>query len=206
MEGLHAEDQSAEGDSEMGYNNQDASYKPLYKRRRVEDEISVTESDSEVGEDDDDDEEEGREEEEVEEEGEEEDDDESSTELEDNITYQDWLEEAKEINEELWNAKFQKYVNEGTSEEQAKDKADRKTMWTVKRNFFNKYKDFLSSYLHVKDDRTHEEVLDDLEDKVEKGIGVNKALNRVITKHQAKFEGLFHDDDEDEDSDDKSED
>jgi len=33
--------------------------------------------------------------------------------------------------------------------------------------------------------------MDELEEQVDKGKDVNKALNRVIPKHQAKFVGLF---------------
>ncbi len=41
------------------------------------------------------------------------DEDESSSELEDNPTYQDWLEEAKEATGEMWNVKEQKRNLEG---------------------------------------------------------------------------------------------
>ena len=125
--------------------------------------------------------------------------DESSSELEDNIAYRDWLEEAKETTGEIWNAKYEKYVGEGMSEDEAKEKADRKTLWAVKRSFFNNYKDFLSSYLSVKDDDTHQKVLDDLEEKMDKGMDVNKALNRVIPKYRGEFKALFERD-EDEDA------
>ena len=50
------------------------------------------------------------------------DDSESSSDLEDNIGYRGWLEDAKEANGEMWNKKYQKYINEGMSEDQAKEK------------------------------------------------------------------------------------
>ncbi len=119
-------------------------------------------------------------------------DEESSSELEDNVAYRDWLDEAKEATDEQWNIKYEKYTNEGMNEDQAKEKADRKIRWAFKRIFFDKYMDFLLSYLHLKDDETHREVLEDIEERVDKGMDVHKALNRVIPRHQAKFKGLFH--------------
>jgi hypothetical protein len=129
---------------------------------------------------------------------EESDEDEPSSDLEDNVAYQDWLQEAKEATNAMWSKKYEKYVNEGLNEDQAKEKADRKTRWAVKRNFFDNYKDFLSSYLNLKGDDTHQEVLEDLEDKLDKGLDVNNALSRVMPKHQSKFDGLFQQDEEDD--------
>ena len=119
--------------------------------------------------------------------------DETSSDLEDNVAYQDWMEEAMESTGEIRNEKYEKYVSEGMQEDQAKQKAHMKTLWAVKRIFFNTYKDFLSSYLHLKDNDTHREIVENLEEKVNNGMEVNKALDRVIPKHQAIFDGLFQD-------------
>ena len=120
------------------------------------------------------------------------DDDESSSDLEDNTAYQDWLEEAAEATEEMRTDKYEKYINQGMDEDSANVKANRKVLWAVEKQFFNNYKDFLSSYLLVKDNFTHQEIVEDLEEKVTKGIDINRALGRVITKHRDKFRGLFH--------------
>ena len=131
---------------------------------------------------------------------------ESSSDLEDNTAYQDWLKEAMESTEEMWSGKYEKYVNGGMREDEAKEKANMKTTWAVKKNFFNKYMDFLSSYLHLKDDDTYQEIVEDLEEKMDKGMDVNKALSRVIPKHQSKFDGLFQqDEDEETDEEDNAE-
>ena len=111
--------------------------------------------------------------------------------LEDNPTYQEWHDQAKEATREMWNDKYEKYMNEGMSEELAKEKADMKTSWAVKRIFFNNYEDFLSHYINLKDDETHQEIEYDLEKKVKQGMDINKALKRVMPKHRAKFDGLF---------------
>ena len=122
--------------------------------------------------------------------------DESSSELEDNtcITYQDWLEEAKEATKDMWNEKHENYIANGMDEDQAEDKANRKTLWAVKRIFFDNYKDFLSSYLHLENNETHQVILADFKEKIEKGLAVDKALDRVMAKHHAEFLGFFQHD------------
>ncbi len=104
------------------------------------------------------------------------DEDEPSSELEDNIAYLDWLEEGKEATNKQWNEKYEKYTNEGMSEDEAKDKANRKIHWALKRIFFDKYKDFLSSYLHLKDHINHLDIVEELEEKLDKGMDIKTKL------------------------------
>lgn len=117
--------------------------------------------------------------------------DESTSDLEDNHTFNDWLQEAKDSIHEMWNTKFEKYTNEGMSEDDAKTKADTRTMWALKKGFFERYKNFLASFLLIKDNDTHRQIVDDLEEKLDKGLDVNTALNRIIPKYHGQFEGLF---------------
>lgn len=79
-------------------------------------------------------------------------------------------------------------------EDQARDKANRKTLWAVKKLFFNKYKDFVLSYFGLKDNETHQDIVEDLNEKVNKGTKPCKALNRVMAKRHAEFLGLFQPD------------
>tara|TARA_B110000881_G_C18536147_1_gene495903 strand:+ start:135 stop:872 length:738 start_codon:yes stop_codon:yes gene_type:complete len=131
--------------------------------------------------------------------------DENSSELEDNVTYRNWMEEVKGTTDEMWKIKYKKYIDEDMSESQAKEKADMKTLWSVKKNFFNTFKDFMYSYLHLKDDETYQEIELALEEKMKKGMDARKALNRVMPKYQSKFDGLFQCDEE-SDEDDQEED
>ena len=124
--------------------------------------------------------------------------DESSSDLEDNIAFMNWLDESKDITNDMKEEKFQKYISEGMSEQDANEKAHRKIMWLVKRNFFDRFKDYLKNYIHLKDNDTYQEVLADLEEKLEKGMVVDKALRRVIPMHRTKFDALFTLDEEDE--------
>ena len=162
---------------------------PDCKKRRIEDseiEDSVSESTQDEESDVEDDNESGSSA----------DEDDSSSGVEDNVTYQYWLEEAKEATNEMWSQKYDKYVNEGMSEDQAKEKANMKTLWAVKRIFFNKYKEFLSSYLYLENNDVHQALVEDLQEKLDKGTEVSKALSRVMPKHQMMFEGLFQQDED----------
>ncbi len=49
----------------------------------------------------------------------------------------------------------------------------------------------------MKDHITHLDIVEEIEQKLDKGMAINKALNRVIPKHQAEFKGLFYQDEED---------
>lgn len=215
MENIHAEEQSTADSEDTGHNYQDEHehYEPYYKKRRVVEYHNQQAGDEEEGEEsskDSESESEREEEDDVKsdrsrEEGEEEEVESVSSDLEDNAAYQDWLEEAKETTEGMWNTKYQKYLNEGMSEDEAKEKADMKTRWAVKRNFFARFKDFLCSHLHLKDDDTYQEITWDLAEKIEKGFDINTALNRVVPKYKSKFAGLFAQDEENDDEEDNEE-
>ena len=114
---------------------------------------SASESEGESGDDDD------------------EEDDQSSSDFEVNIAYQDWLAEAKETTEDLLEMMFDQYTGEGMNGDQASEKSYMKTQWAVKRNFFTRFKDFLSSYFHFKDDETYKDIIRDIEDKIKKCMG-----------------------------------
>jgi len=198
MESLHTGEESqtdvdVDSDSSVDY------YKPQLKRSRIDsdDEHSETESTEDEQNESDSDLETDPEEESDEDEVDSTDEDDPSSDLEDNATFRDWLDEAKDTTKKPWRVKYEKYINEGMDADQAKEKAHRKTLWELKRIFFNRYKDFLSSYLYLKDNETHLEVVEELEDKIQKGMDVSKALNRVVPKHRSKFKGLFHSEEDD---------
>ena len=225
VDNAHDKEESSMDEVETRVNAFDAGHSyPKLKRRRLndpesEDDESGSEDDESGSEDDDtseseDDETSGSEDNEsgvqVEEisgseDDETSDEDGASSDLEDNAAYQDWLQEATEVTEAMRSDKYDKYAFEGMNEDQAKEKAKRKTLWAVKRIFFNKYMDFLTSYLHLQDNDTHQNIVEDFERKVGKGMEIDKALNRVLPKHQSKFDGLFQQDEKEdhyEDSDD----
>ena len=168
VENVHAEDESkmSEVDDEaIQCENSDVDHEPNFKKRRFQD-SDIQSYENESAQDNEDFEEDNLDSETEEEDNDSSDEDGSSSELEDNAAYRDWLDEAKEATYEMWSEKYEKYINLSMGEDQAKEKANRKTLWAVKRIFFNSYKDFLSSYLHLKDNDSHQDIVEDLEEKV----------------------------------------
>ena len=90
----------------------------------------------------------------------------SSEEIEDNPTYWEWYHQAVRDTQERRDKKYEKYINEDMlNEEDAKEKAHEKTLWLVKRIFFDRYATFLSLNLPLKNNETHQEIMDYLEEK-----------------------------------------
>ena len=130
-------------------------------------------------------------------------------ELEDNPAFQEWFRQALDETVEMRDEKYQKYVDQGMNEERAKEKAHMKTSWAVQRIFFDKYRTHLWSSEHLKDDETHQELVEDLEQRMSDGKDVDKTLKRVIAKYRHNFDGLFmydEDDETEEDTDDENDD
>jgi hypothetical protein len=120
------------------------------------------------------------------------------TDMEDNEAYQEWYRQAKEATREIRTDKYDKYISQGMDEDEAKEKASMKTLWAVKHDFFKRYEAFLVPFIHLRDDETHQDIVTALQEKMDKGLKVNKALKRVMAKHQAIFDGLFHEYEEDD--------
>ena len=75
----------------------------------------------------------------------------SSEEIEDNPTYWEWYQQSLWDTQERRDKKYEKYINKNvTNEEDARAKAHEKTLWLVKRIFFDRYATFLSLNLHLK--------------------------------------------------------
>ena len=121
-----------------------------------------------------------------------------SHDLEDNLAYQEWYEQAMQATEEIRAEKYEKYSNHGMDEEEAKEKVHEKTLWLVKRIFFDYYLSFLSLNFRLKDDDTHQELMAELEEKTDEGMDIDKALKRIMGKYRPKFDNLFDYDESDE--------
>ena len=123
----------------------------------------------------------------------------SCEEIEDNPTYWEWYQQALRDTQEMRDKKYEKYINEDMmNEEDAREKAHEKTLWLVKRIFFDLYATFLSLNLHLKNSETHQEIMDDLEEKPDKGMDVDKSIKKSMVQHKAKFDQPFEYDETDE--------
>ena len=125
----------------------------------------------------------------------------SSDDLEDNVTYLEWYNRAKEDTQEMRAEKYEQFISDGMEDDQARIRAHEKIVWAIKSKFFDTYSRFLEETVLLKEDETHQDILLDIEDKTEKGIDAFKAAKRVLPKHKQKFESLFqYDADKDSES------
>ena len=130
----------------------------------------------------------------------------STIEPEDNPAYLEWYDQAIAATEEMRNEKYEKYINEGMDEEAAKEKAHEKVLWAVKRNFFDNYSAFLWHNAYLEEDDIHQDMLSAIAENVQdKGMHVQKAVNRAMAKHKSKLDRLFQYNESDEDEDESEE-
>ena len=126
-------------------------------------------------------------------------------EIEDNLAYREWFEQAMTATQDLRDEKYQKYISEGMEEEDAKEKSHVKLLWAVKRIFFDLYSKFLQQNVYLGEADINLEIMSDLTDRLENGMDFRKAVQRVLARHGSQFEGLFQYQDENEDDDDDEE-
>ena len=118
---------------------------------------------------------------------------------EDNLAYQEWFKQALAATEEMRNEKYEKYISKGMSEAEAQENAHTKVLWAVKRIFFDHYFYFLRNNLYLEEDDANQEILSDIKERVEGGMDIRKAIQRVLARHGTKFDVLFQYQEEDED-------
>ena len=74
-----------------------------------------------------------------------------------------------------------------------------KTLWSVKKFFFERYETFMGRYFQLKEDDTYLDMVADIEEKIDKEVQLDKAIKRVMIKYRDKFDPLFQEDIESDD-------
>ena len=110
----------------------------------------------------------------------------SSDDPEDNSVYCGWYDDAVEASQHTRTEKFEKYLKDDMAEYRVREKAYTRTVWAIKNDFLDSFGTFLEQK-----DTTYQDILSDIEEKVEGGMNVRKAVKRVLPKHKHKFESLF---------------
>ena len=115
-----------------------------------------------------------------------------SNELEDNDVYRGWYEEAVRANHQAINQKYRKYLqDEQRDDDGAREKAYAKTLWAIKRDFFDNVETYLIQNVHLRDDDVFQEIVGDIDEKMEGGMDLIKAVKRVLPKYKHQFASLF---------------
>ena len=110
----------------------------------------------------------------------------SSDDLEDNSVYRGWYDDAVEASQHSRTEKFEKYLKDDMAEDRAREKAYARTVWAIKNDFFDSFGTFLEHIQLIQKDTTYQDILSDIEEKVEGGMDVRKAVKRVLPKHKLK--------------------
>ena len=115
----------------------------------------------------------------------------SDEEMSSDDLYRGWYDDAVEASQQSRTEKFEKYLKDDMSEDRAREKAYARTLWAIKNDFFDSFGTFLEHIQLIQKDQTYQDILSDIEEKVEEGMDVRKAVKRVLPKHKHKFESLF---------------
>ena len=115
----------------------------------------------------------------------------SSDDLEDNSVYRGWYDDAVEASQQSRTEKFEKYLKDDMAEDRAREKAYARTVSAIKNDFFDSFGTFLEQFQLIQKDTSYQDILSDIEENVEGGMDVCKAVKRVLPKHKHKFESLF---------------
>ena len=116
----------------------------------------------------------------------------SSEDLEDNSVYRRWYDDAVEASQQSRTEKFEKYLKEDMPEDRAREKAYIcQNRLGYQKRFFDSFGTFLEQIQLIQKDKTYQDILSYIEEKVKGGMDIRKAVKRVLPKHKHKFESLF---------------
>ena len=107
----------------------------------------------------------------------------SSNDLEDNSVYRGWYDDAVEASQQSRTEKFEKYLKDDMAKDKAREKAYARTVWAIKNEFLDSFGTFLEQIQLIQKDTTYQDILSDIEEKVEGGMDVRKVVKRVLSKH-----------------------
>ena len=114
---------------------------------------------------------------------------------------------ARSANEEDWQKKTEKYVNEGMSEKAANKKAEEKMKQKDRQVFKQNYGRIITHVLQLQNGSIHRKIMDYVKRMLTNGNNKQKSIRMAINKYGYLFDALFDQDDEesdDEDSDTKN--
>ncbi|XP_033741828.1 uncharacterized protein LOC117328408 [Pecten maximus] len=132
--------------------------------------------------------------------------DEESGESEENEVFNSLMNESRSSNEVKWNKKYDKYVNEGMSDDEAQTKANEKMESEDMEKFYQNYKAIIQYILQLRNGMIHGKIMDDVTEFIDDGYGDSKAIKMALKKNRHVLEELWDDESEDEESEDDSED
>jgi uncharacterized protein YnzC (UPF0291/DUF896 family) len=136
------------------------------------------------------------------------------------IAFTKLAELAREANEDKWESKVDKYVNDGLTEEEARLNANRKLNGVDLNQIMSSYGTLIQYILQLKNGKLHFKVMKVVDNLLEDGMDYKKAvtvaireykhvlenyLDEVIDNENSDEDATSDDDDDDDDDDDEEE-
>ena len=118
---------------------------------------------------------------------------------------------AKQQNQEEWDKKANRYMDEGMEEEDATEKANMKMKEANITAFFKKYGQLITYILQLKNGLVHNDVMEVIEEKIDAGLSEKRAIKFALRKFRNDIEAIVYDsdssdDEEEEETEDQEED
>ena len=117
--------------------------------------------------------------------------------------FQSMMYTAKKDNENEWLKKVEKYEKAGLTKKEAKDKANKKLKGEDFIKAMTRYRSIVKYILYLRNGSVHAHVMLDVENLLDDGYGVDKAIKMSLKKNKHVLEEVFDEDDSDEDDSDE---
>ena len=116
--------------------------------------------------------------------------------------FQSMIYTAKKDNEDEWLKKVEKYEKAGLTKKEAKDKANKKLKGEDFIKAMTRYRPIVKYILYLRKGSVHAHVMSDVENLLDDGYGVDKAIKMSLKKNKHILEEVFDEDDSDEEDED----
>ncbi|XP_069122470.1 uncharacterized protein [Argopecten irradians] len=127
-------------------------------------------------------------------------------ESEEHVVFNAIMTKANSVNEEEWNKKYDKYVNEGMSDDEAKAKTEEKMKVKDMDQFIKDYGSIIMSILKLQNGKIHEKVMNDVTELIDDGYDDRKAIKMALKKNRHVLDEMWDGEDSDGDEDEEEED
>lgn len=125
--------------------------------------------------------------------------DDDDVDIEDNDAYQKMYTNAQNQNDNIWEKKANKYVEEGMTEKEARLQADEDIREFIRRDFFKLYTKALEQELSLNNSLVHREMISKIKDLVDENASTSKAIRKTMKSYKDEFDVLFDQENESED-------
>jgi hypothetical protein len=109
------------------------------------------------------------------------------------------MKRAREDNEKLWDLKYDKYIKEGQSREDARIHTEEKMNSRDLKKFSEKYGQLILYILQIQNGPIHTQVMDDVKDFLSEGYEERKAIRMALHKNRPVLEEMWDDETESDD-------